>query len=280
MKIGEKIKKARLELGLTQGQLAGDAISRDMLSKIETGAAKPSLKTLEYLAERLNLPAAYLCGDNLEIGLFEKETVICEIYEAYASKKYSSCINRAKRLSSTDNELAYILTECYFREGISALRRGSLSTAKSSFSSSLDYSKKTVLDTSHITLKIPMYLAICSNISSPLLEFDPIDVENGLLNNLDYEYLKYLSLDFDFRYKNQALFEHIEAKKDIKARDYHKAISRLNTALDFVRGTEYDAYTVFGIYSDLETCYKQLSDYEKAYSYASKKLSLIEGFKS
>ena len=280
MHIGEKIKKARRSLGLTQDQLAGEQISRNMLSKIETGAAKPSLKTLEYLAGRLNIPSAYLCGDNLDIGLFEKDGVISEIYEAYAAKRYASCINRAKRLSDTDNEISYILCECYFKDGLSALRRGSLSTAKASLNLSLDYSQKTVLDTSHITAKIPMYLSICNNISSPLLEFEPSDVEEQLLKNADYEYLKYLSLDMDFDYKNSALREHISAKKEIKQRNYQGAITLLNSALDYVRSGEYDAYTVFGIYSDLEICYKQLSDFEKAYSFASKKLSLIEGFKS
>ena len=54
----------------------------------------------------------------------------------------------------------------------------------------------------------------------------------------------------------------------------------LTNSMYIVKENEYDAYTVFSIYSDLETCYKQLSDYEKAYLYASKKLSLIEAFKS
>jgi hypothetical protein len=42
----------------------------------------------------------------------------------------------------------------------------------------------------------------------------------------------------------------------------------------------HNAYITFGVYSDLEICYKQLFDFENAYRYTSKRLSLIEGFQS
>ncbi len=280
MHLGEKIKNARKQLGLTQEQLASDVITRNMLSKIENNVAKPSFKTLEYLAKSLNLPIGFLCADELDIGVFEKKDGIEEIYKAYSAKKYMSCINRAKRLSAIDNEIAYILADCYYKEGVLSLKRGLLQTAEGLFNLCKSYSKRCVLDTAHITLKLPMYLAMCKNISSPLLEFDPSDVESALLEEADYEYLKYISLDLEYPYKNPTRRNHIEAKKEIKARNYHGALVLLNAALDYVRENDYDAYTVFSIYSDLESCYKQLSDFEKAYTYASKKLSLIEGFKS
>lgn len=53
MELGEKLRRARLEAGLSQRQLCGDAITRNMLSQIENGSAKPSMKTLQYLAARL-----------------------------------------------------------------------------------------------------------------------------------------------------------------------------------------------------------------------------------
>lgn len=59
MELGEKLKKARLEAGLSQRQLAGEEITRNMLSLIETGCAKPSLGTLTYLADRLQKPLSY-----------------------------------------------------------------------------------------------------------------------------------------------------------------------------------------------------------------------------
>ena len=50
MAVGDKLKAARLEAGLSQRQLCGDVITRNMLSQIENGSANPSVATLQYLA--------------------------------------------------------------------------------------------------------------------------------------------------------------------------------------------------------------------------------------
>ncbi len=64
MELGEKIRQARLEAGLSQRQLCGEEISRNMLSLIENGAAKPSMKTLAYLAHQLGKPVSYFLEEN------------------------------------------------------------------------------------------------------------------------------------------------------------------------------------------------------------------------
>lgn len=59
MELGERIRKARLEAGLSQRQLCGDTITRNMLSLIESGRAKPSMDTLACLASRLGKSMGY-----------------------------------------------------------------------------------------------------------------------------------------------------------------------------------------------------------------------------
>lgn len=59
MELGEKLRHARLEAGLSQRQLCGDEITRNMLSQIEHGTAQPSMKTLQYLAARLGKSVSY-----------------------------------------------------------------------------------------------------------------------------------------------------------------------------------------------------------------------------
>ena len=59
MELGEKIRQARLEAGLSQRQLCGDVITRNMLSQIENGSARPSMDTLRYLAQQLGKPLSY-----------------------------------------------------------------------------------------------------------------------------------------------------------------------------------------------------------------------------
>ena len=65
MTLGEKIKAARLESGLSQRQLCGDAITRNMLSQIEHGSANPSVATLRYLAQRLGKPVSYFLQEQV-----------------------------------------------------------------------------------------------------------------------------------------------------------------------------------------------------------------------
>ena len=57
---GRRIKEARIAKKMTQSEVVGDFITRNMLSRIESGNATPSVKTLEYLAETLDIPIASL----------------------------------------------------------------------------------------------------------------------------------------------------------------------------------------------------------------------------
>lgn len=63
MELGEKIRQARLEAGLSQRQLCGGEITRNMLSLIENGSARPSMKTLEYLAGQLGKPLSWFVDE-------------------------------------------------------------------------------------------------------------------------------------------------------------------------------------------------------------------------
>ena len=59
MELGQKLRLARQEAGLSQRQLCGEVITRNMLSQIENGSAKPSMETLRYLAGRARASAFF-----------------------------------------------------------------------------------------------------------------------------------------------------------------------------------------------------------------------------
>ena len=59
MTLGQRLRQARQEAGLSQRQLCGDQITRNMLSQIENGSANPSMETLRYFAARLGKPVGY-----------------------------------------------------------------------------------------------------------------------------------------------------------------------------------------------------------------------------
>lgn len=66
MELGEKIRQARLAAGLSQRQLCGEEITRNMLSLIEHGSARPSMKTLAVLAQRLGKPVGYFLEEDAQ----------------------------------------------------------------------------------------------------------------------------------------------------------------------------------------------------------------------
>lgn len=64
MDLGEKILHARLEAGMSQRQLCGAEITRNMLSQIEHGTARPSMSTLQFLARQLGRPVSYFLEED------------------------------------------------------------------------------------------------------------------------------------------------------------------------------------------------------------------------
>ena len=68
MELGEKLRQARLEANLSQRALCGEEITRNMLSRIENGAAHPSMKTLRYLAARLEKPMSYFLEEEAVVS--------------------------------------------------------------------------------------------------------------------------------------------------------------------------------------------------------------------
>ena len=129
MKIGEKIKERRKALKMTQSELAGDFVTRNMICKIESGSANPSLETVEYIANKLHIPVSYLVSGDNDLHFYEKNAVINSIYDAFIHKEYAYCIKKICEFSALDNELALILAESYLAEGKKAFARGAMNTA-------------------------------------------------------------------------------------------------------------------------------------------------------
>ena len=92
MELGEKIRLARLEAGLSQRQLCGEEITRNMLSQIEHGTAKPSMKTLTFLAARLDKPVGYFLDEEALVPanhqILEVLSLLKAAEEAIAQEKY------------------------------------------------------------------------------------------------------------------------------------------------------------------------------------------------
>ena len=71
--LGDRVRRLRTALGLTQSDLAGDRCTKEYVSQIERGKTKPTRQTLEWLAERLGVD-----GDFLETGISATERIRIE----------------------------------------------------------------------------------------------------------------------------------------------------------------------------------------------------------
>src|ERR671928_2018254 len=58
--VGMRLKRLRLERGLSQRELSGPGVSYAYISRIEAGARTPSVKALRMLARKLGVSVEYL----------------------------------------------------------------------------------------------------------------------------------------------------------------------------------------------------------------------------
>ena len=64
MTMGQRILAARLAAGMSQRELAGEEITRNMLSSLEHDTANPSVATLLYLSRRLGKSVGWFLGED------------------------------------------------------------------------------------------------------------------------------------------------------------------------------------------------------------------------
>jgi tetratricopeptide (TPR) repeat protein len=81
--LGERIRALRKAAGMTQSELAGGRFSKEYVSQLERGKARPSQETLEWLAERLGTDPGFLQDgfsrsdvERVEQGLAEAEALL------------------------------------------------------------------------------------------------------------------------------------------------------------------------------------------------------------
>ena len=90
MELSARIKAARLEAGLSQRQLCGDVITRNMLSLIESGRARPSMDTLQHFSRVLGKPLSWFLEENAVTS--PNQAIMAQCEEAYAAGEYSKVL--------------------------------------------------------------------------------------------------------------------------------------------------------------------------------------------
>ena len=282
MTLGQKIKKHRQALGLTQKALAGDEITRNMLSQIENDSALPSVGTLKMLAEKLDVPCGYLLSEKDDLFLFVKMEHHPYLLNLYAEKHYAECFEEAVRIYGEDNdsETAFLRCEAACKAAEEALRSGSMETA---FRFALEvgvFAPQTQYETSHLEAVATLVCAVSANPSSPRLEFEEDKYRKLVSSAMREDLFHYLMDDISFSYKNPAMLRHMRAKKLMQKGDYEQAYALLEGISANPTTEPIGAYVLWRVYGDMESCAKNKRDFENAYRMSTKRMSLLTAFKS
>ncbi|MBO5305598.1 MAG: helix-turn-helix transcriptional regulator [Clostridia bacterium] len=293
MNIGEKIKKLRLEKFMTQAELAGNQITRNMLSLIEKGKADPSLQTLIYLADKLKVSAGYLLAEEEETVFFRKAERISEIRLAYTKGNYRICLDLCHRLAVSvgeDDELNFLMAKAALEVAKEEFFADRLHDACAMLDEAVMYASRTSYDAGHLKAEATLYFDYLENLS-PSFVSEYIDESPEAYGYLPFgdEFCRYMLAlraigegdeSFLNRYFDHAkdtelpLVKHIMALGSMEKGEYELAANHLNDILRSdvnVSGTV--LYYVFG---NLEDCCRKLENQKNAKLYAEARASQFE----
>ena len=292
MNIGDRIRELRISKLMTQADLAGDHITRNMLSCIENGSANPSLSTIVYIAGRLGVPAGFLLAEQGDEMAFRKMSNLSNIKKAYTTGDVQSC--RSLCLSGCpepDDEISLLLANCDTGIAVEEFWSGKLRSSCRFFDEALSYAEKTIYSTDAIEAEIRVYFRYMERISHTLYS-DLLDEEKVLSvksNTILSQYLDALyALDSGNTSAAEHLIDqlansdensffkaHLQSKLLIISKNYKQAQKALQQLLQDSNMplNKIELYTVL---EDLEICCRENEDYKNAYRYANEKVELLE----
>ena len=292
MNIGERIRELRISKLMTQADLAGDHITRNMLSCIENGSANPSLSTIIYIAGRLGVPAGFLLAEQGDEMAYRKMSNLSNIKKAYTTGDVQSC--RSLCLSGCpepDDEISLLLANCDAEIAVEEFWSGKLRSSCRFFDEALSYAEKTIYSTDAIEAEIRVYFRFMERISHTLYS-DLLDEEKTLSvksNSIVSRYLDALyALDNGDISVAEALIDQLaqsgensffkallQNKLLIIQKNYKQAQKALQQLLQD-SATPLNKIELYTVLEDLEICCRENEDYKNAYRYASEKVELAE----
>ena len=110
LNIGEKIKQYRKERKMTLAEVAGDRLTKGMLSLIENGKAQPSMESLQHIAKQLGIDVSELMQSKTQE----------EIKSLYVQvEKQNAELNKEYNIEKHDQKALelYNMIEPYFQNG-------------------------------------------------------------------------------------------------------------------------------------------------------------------
>ena len=158
MTLGQKLKQARLARGMTQAQVVGERITRNMLSQIENDQASPSVGTLEYLAAALDVKLAWLLADEKEEAEAGRTSRMRALLRG---GDYGGCLALAPQ-TEPDDEQALALAMAAAQCARHAMEAERFDTAQHLAQQALSWNATSVYESGQLRLELLEVLARCA----------------------------------------------------------------------------------------------------------------------
>ena len=273
MNIGKKIKELRTKKLMTQAELAGDAITRNML---------------RHIASKLGVPMGYLLADEAEENLYAKMSEMKDIKNAYLSGNYRICRDMCINTRiEEDDEIALIAAECSLAIAKESFASGFLRSTAYYLDEAIGFADATVYHTEHIRSAAAICFRYMRNVSATLAS-DVIDEEENIKPFSFDDFSKYAMAFEAIEAGNMRLVQYflssldenspyslqIRARMSIEEGRFDKAYDELYAIL--VHPRKIEEPIMYFVFCDLEVCCKEKKDFKGAYEYSNAKLNILQ----
>lgn len=291
--LGQRIKEERLNQQMTQKVLAGDYITRNMLSQIENDQAKPSITTIEYLAKQLNRPVGYFMDEKSKVE--ELSDIVKELLVEYHSHNCKKVLETLHNIQHNNPQmfkhdiLKDIYINCNFKEASSYKERGMYKEAKSCYLNLLALEDEMMMNADVMLYKIYNQLVEVTTFLGEMEEAHQYDERakktiNKLVSTREVQgmYLKLTqglyqeALECAEEIDANALDSYNKARYNMVVgtsyyylKQFEKAITYLEEAVYYYEDKTYNSILVM-MCEELSKCFTHLEDYQKAIVYMQK----------
>ncbi|OGO77614.1 MAG: hypothetical protein A2Y23_11695 [Clostridiales bacterium GWB2_37_7] len=295
--LGQKIKAIRKEQGLTQAELVEDRITRNQLSLIENGINNPSISTLEFIAQRLNVPMSYFLSND-DFSFHKCQRLVAKAESLHENEDHNAVVTEIEyflhSISDQDNNTMGDFLGCLYALLGIAYWKLKRTEAKDTLLTAVKYLSKS--DQTSYLCKSYYYLGIIFNEENDIIQSEHyLSTAYNLISNVNLENV-ILKLDIAYSlihiYFKQERFteiivfinENLKYSKMYKIfhnfgkfnmlisiaylynYNYKQAILCTLKAIEYFQFSE-DEVSKYASYTNLGIFYRLSSDYENALKY-------------
>ena len=263
MQLGQLLKQARLEAGLSQRQLCANVITRNMLSQIENGTARPSMETLRYLAGRLGKPVSYFLN---EPAVSPGQELVAKARTAFLAGDRAGALDILSGYDEdgTSDAEAYLLkTLCCLALAETAIAQKRMPYAQALLQKADEARQKTPYCTLELHRR---QLLLLAQVHPEEIEQIPGKLDDGELILRGLAALEKGDLVPAAVFLDSAAEQQSERWNILRGDVYFAAGEYTPAAQCYLVAEE-------SCLSRLERCYEKLGDYQKAYYYACRQRS-------